>query len=66
MKRNTWRWAAGLSPVALLVVWATVPTIGQSQSTQAPKAQVARPPRPGAPSATPPHVYNTAGGEWQT
>ena len=66
MKRNTWRWAAGLSPVALLVVWATVPTIGQSQSTQAPKAQVARPPRPGAPSATPPHVYNTAGAEWQT
>jgi len=66
MKRNTWRWAAGLSPVALLVVWATVPTIGQSQSTQAPKAQAARPPRPGAPSATPPHVYNTAGGEWQT
>ena len=49
MKRNTWRWAAGLSPVALLVVWATVPTIGQSQSTQAPKAQAARPPRPGAP-----------------
>ena len=66
MKRNTWRWAAGLSPVALLVVWATVPTVGQSQSSQAPKAQAARPPRPGAPSATPPHVYNTAGGEWQT
>src|SRR6478672_6898076 len=66
MKRNTWRWAAGLSPVALLVVWATVPTIGQGQSTQAPKAQAARPARSGAAAANGPHVYGTQNGEWQT
>ncbi|HEX7825753.1 MAG TPA: hypothetical protein VF477_12680, partial [Mycobacterium sp.] len=59
MKRNTWRWAAGLSPVALLVLWATVPTIGQGQSGQARRPQARA-------TANPPHVYNTANGEWQT
>ena len=71
MKRNTWRWAAGLSPVALLVLWATVPTIGQGQSAapatraQAPAAARPAAARPAAP-ATPPHVYGTQNGEWQT
>ena len=65
MKRISWRWAAGLGPAALLVVWASVPAIGQGQSTQA-RAQSARPASRASASATPPHVYNTANGEWQT
>src|SRR5437762_2422672 len=32
MKRNAWRWAVGLSPVALLVLWATLPATGQAQT----------------------------------
>ncbi len=65
MKRNTWRWAAGLSPVALLLLWA-VPTIGQSPSAPAARPQAPRPAARAAAPATPPHVYNTANGEWQT
>lgn len=34
MKRNIWRWAARLGPVALLLLWATMPAIGQSYGTQ--------------------------------
>ena len=66
MTRNSWIWAARLSPVALLVLWATMPTIGQSQSTQAPRTQAARPAARTAAPATPPHVYGTQNGEWQT
>jgi quinoprotein glucose dehydrogenase len=65
MKRNSWRWAAGLSPLALLLVWATVPAVGQSQTTPAP-APASRPAARAAGPATSPHVYNTANGEWQT
>ena len=64
MKRNTWRWAAGLSPVAALVLWATVPTIGQGQST--PATRPAARPAARAAAAPAPHVYSTANGEWQT
>jgi quinoprotein glucose dehydrogenase len=32
MKRNTWRWAAGLAPLCGLVLWATLPATGQAQS----------------------------------
>ncbi|MGE0450609.1 MAG: PQQ-binding-like beta-propeller repeat protein [Vicinamibacterales bacterium] len=55
MKRNTWRWAARLGPVALLLLWATMPTTGQGQ--QAPAA---------AGAAGKPWVYGTQNGEWQT
>jgi quinoprotein glucose dehydrogenase len=65
MNRNTWRWAVRLSPVALLVLWATMPTIGQGQSAPAARTQGARPAGRAA-STAPPHVYNTANGEWQT
>ena len=64
MKRHPWRWAVRLSPVALLVLWATMPTIGQGRSGQAPTA--ARPAARPAATATPPHVYGTQNGEWQT
>src|SRR5215217_5042856 len=76
MKRNSWRWATWLSPVALLVLWASMPSIGLGQAaapttppvrSQAPTAPAAARPaaRPAAPS-TPPHVYGTQNGEWQT
>src|SRR5580765_4279661 len=32
MKRTTWRWAVGLAPVSLLVLWAALPVTGQAQS----------------------------------
>ena len=64
MKRQSWRWAVRLSPVALLVLWATMPTIGQGRSGQAPAA--ARPAARPAAAANPPHVYGTQNGEWQT
>ena len=60
MTRNGWRWAAQLSPVALLVLWATMPTVGLG-SAQAPAAQRAAANAPAAP-----HVYGTQNGEWQT
>src|SRR5262245_33158073 len=31
MKRFSWRWAAGLAPLTLLVLWATLPAAGQAQ-----------------------------------
>jgi quinoprotein glucose dehydrogenase len=31
MKRYSWRWAAGLAPLTLLVLWATLPVTGQAQ-----------------------------------
>ena len=74
MTRQTWLWAVRLTPVALTVLWATMPTMGQGQSGQ-PAARtppVPRPPgsaRPAGtttPSAVPPHVYGTQDGEWQT
>jgi quinoprotein glucose dehydrogenase len=62
MKRNTWRWAAGLSPMALLVLWASASITGQGQTAQtARRPQAAR-----STASTPSHVYNTANGEWQT
>ena len=61
MTRSSWRWAARLSPVALAVLWASMPTSGQGQAP----AQGARRPAAARPAATPPHVYNTANGEWQ-
>ena len=73
MTRQTWRWALRLSPVALAVLWATMPTIGQGQSgqTQArtqttPAPGAARPAGRAAAPATPPHAYGTQNGEWQT
>src|SRR3954471_6057245 len=60
MTRNGWRWAAQLSPVALLVLWATMPTVGLG-SAQAPAARRAAANAPAAP-----HVYGTQNGEWQT
>ena len=76
MKRNSWRWATGLSPVALLVLWASMPTIGFGQAA-APTTPPARPQPPAPPAtarpaarasapSTPPHVYGTQDGEWQT
>jgi quinoprotein glucose dehydrogenase len=32
MKRTTWRWAVGLAPVSLLVLWAALPVTGQAQT----------------------------------
>jgi quinoprotein glucose dehydrogenase len=32
MKRYSWRWAVGLAPLCLLVLWATLPATGQAQS----------------------------------
>jgi hypothetical protein len=32
MKRTTWRWAVGLAPVSLLILWAALPVTGQAQS----------------------------------
>jgi quinoprotein glucose dehydrogenase len=69
MKRNTWRWAARLSPVALVLLWATMPTTGQGQSAQVPgtqaRSQASAAARP-ASAAGAPHVYGTQNGEWQT
>src|SRR5262245_27571831 len=30
MKRISWRWAVGLAPLSLLVIWATLPVAGQA------------------------------------
>ena len=32
MKRYSWRWAAGLAPLSLVVLWATLPATGQAQT----------------------------------
>ena len=73
MKRHTWRWALRLSPVVLALLWATRPTIGQGQPGQTPARTqalpargAARPAARAAAAATPPHVYGTQNGEWQT
>ena len=66
MNRYLWRWAVRLSPVALLVLWATMPTIGQGQAPARAQAPAARPAARAAAPATPPHVYGTQNGEWQT
>ncbi|MEQ1910981.1 MAG: PQQ-binding-like beta-propeller repeat protein [Vicinamibacterales bacterium] len=66
MNRYLWRWAVRLSPVALLVLWATMPTIGQGQAPARAQAPTARPAARAAAPATPPHVYGTQNGEWQT
>ncbi len=65
MKRDTWRWAVRLSPVALLVLWATMPTTGQGRSAQTPAARGQAPAARSATAAAP-HVYGTQNGEWQT
>ncbi|MFN7918207.1 MAG: PQQ-binding-like beta-propeller repeat protein [Vicinamibacterales bacterium] len=61
MTRSSMRWAARLSPVALAVLWASMPTSGQGQAPAAGARRAAA----ARPAATPPHVYNTANGEWQ-
>ena len=72
MTRYSWRLAAQLSPVALLLLWATMPTQGQGtpgQSRSQTQTTAPAPPRPPARSTTPaapPHVYGTQNGEWQT
>ena len=66
MNRYLWRWAVRLSPVALLVLWATMPTIGQGPAPARAQAPAARPAVRAAAPATPPHVYGTQNGEWQT
>ena len=30
MSRTSWRWALGIGPLVLLIVWATSPLMGQS------------------------------------
>jgi hypothetical protein len=32
MKRYSWRWAAALAPLTLLVLWATLAVTGQAQA----------------------------------
>src|SRR4029078_1851027 len=32
MKRYSWRWAVGLAPLTLVVLWATLPATGQAQT----------------------------------
>jgi quinoprotein glucose dehydrogenase len=70
MTRTTWRLAAGLGPVAVLMLWATLPAVGQGQNTaraQAPASPAAaRPPARSASAPSAPHVYGTQNGEWQT
>ena len=66
MNRHLWRWAVRLSPIALLVLWATMPTIGQGQAPARAQAPAARPAARAAAPVTPPHVYGTQNGEWQT
>ena len=64
MKRQSRRWAVRLSPVALLVLWATMPTIGQDGPDR-PRRQ----PSPGGivPLRRRTHrTYGTQNGEWQT
>jgi quinoprotein glucose dehydrogenase len=54
--------------VALLVLWATMPTIGQGRAAQSPAAPAATRPAAARPAtaSTGPHVYGTQNGEWQT
>ncbi len=52
MTRNTWRWAASVSALAPIVLWAAMPAVGLGQS-------------PGGQSSGP-HVYGTQNGEWRT
>jgi len=71
MTRYSWRLAAQLSPVALLLLWATMPTQGQGTPGQSRSQTQSTPPVPRPPArsntpATPPHVYGTQNGEWQT
>ena len=60
MTRSSWRWAARLSPVALAVLWASMPTSGQGQApAQGARRAAARP------ATAPPSAYGTQNGEWQ-
>lgn len=77
MKRNSWNWALRLGPVALLLLWATMPTFGQQKPAATPAPKTATAPKPAAAGAAKPaaaaagpaakpYVYSTANGEWQT
>src|SRR6185295_4536421 len=56
-----------LSPVALLLLWATMPTQDQTAGQSRAQTQTTPAARPAARTpATPPHVYGTQNGEWQT
>src|SRR6218665_2636271 len=63
MTRHSWRWILGVGPVTVTMLWAGITLSGQ-QAPAAPGARraAARP----ATAATPPHVYGTQNGEWQT